>query len=261
MSASAWAGDFFIFFFARSSNIRAALLYKAVGKLSSSFRICRLKSLHDSGVGMCSVGSSDVSILHPPSLSPVPGPGIPLPAMAGESLFHPLFLSINHKHTQNHSRFQPSISFLPYFATFSVSSTCLCVIPLSTAVFSFQLTLSATLSFWFICMVEDIKKRDADSASRARTAPLCPSRPRLRFVMLDNTRQRGDKISAAANKKSLVFFTLSLSNCWLHFLREHAEFSRPFLWARETHTHTHKSGENKFTGASYMEYGLYKAVI
>lgn len=29
---------------------------------------------------MCSVGSSNVNILHPPSYSPVPGPGIPLPS-------------------------------------------------------------------------------------------------------------------------------------------------------------------------------------
>lgn len=84
---------------------------------------------------MCSVGSSDVSILHPPSLSPVPGPGIPLPAMAGESLFFPLFLSVDHKHTENHSYLQASISFLTFFTTFFSSPTCLRVAPFPYRVF------------------------------------------------------------------------------------------------------------------------------
>ncbi|KAI9545713.1 hypothetical protein NQZ68_034483 [Dissostichus eleginoides] len=39
-----------------------------------------LKSLHDCVLGMCSAGSSNVNILHPPSHSPVPGPGIPHPS-------------------------------------------------------------------------------------------------------------------------------------------------------------------------------------
>lgn len=55
-----------------------------------SFIICRLKSLHDSGVGMCSAGSSNVNILHPPSHSPVPGPGIPLPSN-GRLVTHSFF--------------------------------------------------------------------------------------------------------------------------------------------------------------------------
>ncbi|KAI4832768.1 hypothetical protein KUCAC02_015717, partial [Chaenocephalus aceratus] len=40
----------------------------------------RLKGLHDCVLGMCSAGSSNVNILHPPSHSPVPGPGIPHPS-------------------------------------------------------------------------------------------------------------------------------------------------------------------------------------
>lgn len=129
------------------------------------------------------------------------------------TLFLPLlFLSVDHNHIRNCSCFQPSISFLSYFTTFSVSSTCLRVIPLSTAGFSFlfrspsQLPSHSGLFAWWRI---GGGKKDADRASRARTAPLCPSRPGLRFVMLDNARQRGDKISTAANKKSLVFFFYS----------------------------------------------------
>lgn len=72
--------------------------------------------------------------------------------------------------------------------------------------------------------------KDADSVSRASRALLCPSRPGLRFVMLDNTRQCRDKTSATADKKSLVFsFPF---HCLLHFSHGDAEFSGPFLSER-----------------------------
>lgn len=82
---------------------------------SESFRrgnycsFCRLKSLHDSVVGMCSAGSSNVNILHPPSHSPVPGPGIPHPSNGRlvPSLFLFLSVSIAHKHTRTYSLFVP----------------------------------------------------------------------------------------------------------------------------------------------------------
>ena len=94
-----------------------------VRKLSCCcFNICRLKSLHDCVVGMCSAGSSNVNILHPPSHSPVPGPGIPHPSNSRlvPALFLFLSLSVAHKHTETHSflslcdYFRPTISFLPY---------------------------------------------------------------------------------------------------------------------------------------------------
>ena len=70
-----------------------------------SFIICRLKSLHDSVEGMCSAGSSNVNILHPPSYSPVPGPGIPLPSNG--RLAPTLFLFLLHTNTD-------LLSFCPY---------------------------------------------------------------------------------------------------------------------------------------------------
>lgn len=80
----------------------------------------------------------------------------------------------------------------------------------------------------FICMAE--RKGCRQRASRASRALLCPSRPGLRFVMLDNTRQCRDKTSAAADKKSLVFsFPF---HRLLHFSHGDAEFSGPFLSAQ-----------------------------
>lgn len=58
-------------------------------------------------------------------------------------------------------------------------------------------TISPSAALSFICMAE------RKGCSRASRALLCPSRPRLRFVMLDNARQCRDK---TADKKSLVFF-------------------------------------------------------
>lgn len=79
---------------------------------------------------------------------------------------------------------------------------------------------------------------DPDSSSRARTAPLCPSRPGLRFVMLDNTQQRGDKISAAANKKSLVFLLFPFPAAD-YISCMNMQSSPGHFFERERHTHTH----------------------
>lgn len=131
-----------------------------------SFVICRLKSLHDSVVGMCSAGSSNVNILHPPSHSPVPGPGIPLPSNGRlvPALF--LFLSVAHKHTQTYALFVPmqllqTISFLPYlphtflhflFAampSFTLPSFHLFFLPpFNKPSISIAVCPSAALSFW-----------------------------------------------------------------------------------------------------------------
>lgn len=48
--------------------------------------------------------------------------------------------------------------------------------------------------------------KDVDSVSRASRALLRPSRPGLRFVMLDNTLQCGDKTSGRRRQKGPCFF-------------------------------------------------------
>lgn len=74
----------------------------------------------------------------------------------------------------------------------------LCVSPL-------QLPLSPQLlsHLGFICM-------DADGVSRASRALLCPSRPRLRFVMPDNTRQCRDNKPQPARTKRALFLSFPL---------------------------------------------------
>lgn len=187
---------------------------------SCCLEICRLKSLHDSVVGMCSAGSSNVNILHPPSHSPVPGPGIPHPSNG--QLLPALFLCVAHKRTQTYSLLAPVqlleanyflLSFFPCHIHFSISSFHPCLVlflfPLSS-VFSPSTTLH--LLSTFLQLLADLSLfawqsvKDADSVSRASRALPCPSRPGLRFVMLDNTLQCRDKTSATAHKKSLVFF-------------------------------------------------------
>lgn len=187
---------------------------------SCCLEICRLKSLHDSVVGMCSAGSSNVNILHPPSHSPVPGPGIPHPSNG--QLLPALFLCVAHKRTQTYSLLAPVqlleanyflLSFFPCHIHFSISSFHPCFVlflfPLSS-VFSPSTTLHLLSAF--LQLLADLSLfawqsvKDADSVSRASRALPCPSRPGLRFVMLDNTLQCRDKTSATAHKKSLVFF-------------------------------------------------------
>ena len=87
------------------------------GKLMAALKICRLKSLHDSVVGMCSAGSSTVNILHPPPYSLLPGPGIPHPSNG--RLVPTLFLCpspcVPLKHTQANSFSVPHATTWNYF--------------------------------------------------------------------------------------------------------------------------------------------------
>ena len=129
---------------------------------------------------MCSAGSSNVNILHPPSHSPVPGPGIPLPSngrlVPTLFLFLSSFLSVTHKHTHRllfsfcpyATTSKPSISFLlnsPHtFLHFLFASFTLPPFPFLPSIFFFfpplqqpsisTISPSAALSFGFICMAE-----------------------------------------------------------------------------------------------------------
>lgn len=196
---------------------------------------------------MCSAGSSNVNILHPPSHSPVPGPGIPHPSNGRlvRSLFLFLSVSIAHKHTDltpflsRCNYFRPAISFLAYlphtflhFPLFAgVPFFTLPSFPFLPPIFSPSTTLHRlSLSCSLIYLHSGVWGMQT-VLCRASRALLCPSRPGLRFVMLDNTLRCRDKTSAAADKKSLV---LSFSlHCLLHFSLGDAEFSGSFLSARE----------------------------
>lgn len=60
---------------------------------------------------MCSAGSSNVNILHPPSHSPVPGPGIPHPSKG--RLVPALFLFPSCTQTDTHTQTSPFFFFVP----------------------------------------------------------------------------------------------------------------------------------------------------
>lgn len=165
-----------------------------VRKLSCCcFNICRLKSLHDCVVGMCSAGSSNVNILHPPSHSPVPGPGIPHPSNSRlvPALF--LFLSLSVAHKNRLTLFCPyattSDQLFPSFLTYYISSFPLCSRPIRRSsfiflsflpsFFSLQQTLhllrspsSAALSFGFICMAERKGCRQCEQGQQSPPVPI-----------------------------------------------------------------------------------------
>lgn len=210
---------------------------------------------------MCSAGSSNVNILHPPSHSPVPEPGIPLPSNGRlvPTLFLFLSVSVAHKRTQTYSLFVPmqllqTNYFLPSFLTY-LPHTFLHFLSAATPSFIlpsfhlfFLLTPPTTLnnnnppspsrSLSFSCSLilglfawQSVK--DADSVQRAGPARalLCPSRPGLRFVMLDNARQCRDKKPRPPQTKRALFFPLFPFHRLLHFSHGDAEFSGPFLLA------------------------------
>lgn len=64
---------------------------------------------------MCSAGSSNVNILHPPSHSPVPGPGIPHPSKG--RLVPALFLFPSCTQTDTHTQTSPFFFFCPRATT------------------------------------------------------------------------------------------------------------------------------------------------
>lgn len=158
------------------------------------------------------------STLHP--ILPCQGRAFLTPPMAS---YYPLFFSALHTSAHRLILFWPLcnylkanyflLSFFPCHIHFSISSFHPCLVlflfPLSS-VFSPSTTLHLLSAF--LQLLADLSLfawqsvKDADSVSRASRALPCPSRPGLRFVMLDNTLQCRDKTSATAHKKSLVFF-------------------------------------------------------
>lgn len=114
-----------------------------------------------------------MNILHPPSHSPVPGPGIPLPSNGRlvPSLFLFLSVSVTHNHTQTYSLLSlcnySKPSFLTCHIHFLISSlqpfhplSFLHFLPFLPSFSPFNnppsssRSPSAALSFGFICMAE-----------------------------------------------------------------------------------------------------------
>lgn len=184
------------------------------------------------------------STLHP--ILPCQGRAFLTPPMAS---YYPLFFSALHTSAHRlYSLLAPAqlleanyflLSFFPCHIHFSISSFQLCFVlfPLSS-VFSPSTTLHLLSAF--PQLLADLSLfawqsvKDADSVSRASRALPCPSRPGLRFVMLDNTLQCRDKTSATAHKKSLVFFPFFPPfpfHRLLHFWR--CRFLRGFSFSRD----------------------------
>lgn len=180
------------FYFKRG---RAASSHEAAGKLWSSFRICRLKR---------SLEWECARLAAPP---PPPPP----------------LLTVDHKHRQNPSGFQPFIFF-----TFFHLPPCY---PSFRRRLFFSAHSQSDLFAWVGA---------ADRAGRQRQDSPHPPPSRVRPEIC-NARQhsatRGSNLGCCKQKEPCFssflllfpFLTLCLSNCRLHFLHEHAQFSRPFL--------------------------------
>ena len=131
-----------------------------------------------------------------------------LPFLTSPHTFPPFLLALLSSLTSLPSYFFPLFSNPPSLSlSLSLSlSRSLCV----------SLSPSAALSFGFICMAE---RKGCRQCEQGQAEPSCvhPGQG-LRFVMLDNTRQCGDKKTPrpAADKKSLVFSpSLSTAYCLL----------------------------------------------